>query len=97
MKKAQDLLGDLHDRQELADTLTEACPADKPEIAGQVSLVRQAIDAENHDLHARYLARRSVILEICAGERRQLQRPPTRSLVAAGALALTSSLYARLR
>ena len=96
LKKAQDVLGDLHDRQELADNLIEACPADQPEIANQVSLLKQVIDAETHDLHGRYLARRAAILEICGAERRQ-RRLPARSLVAAGALAISSGIYAKLR
>lgn len=96
LKKAQDVLGDLHDRQELADNLIETCPADKPEIAGQVSLLKQVIDAETHDLHARYLARRAAILDICGAERRRLHRHG-RSLVAAGALAISSGIYAKLR
>ncbi len=97
LKKAQDLLGDLHDRQELVDNLTEKCADDKPGLSDQVSLVKQVIDAENHDLHSRYLARRRVILDICLEERRQLHRTPARSLVAAGAWAITSGIYARLR
>lgn len=96
LKKAQDVLGDLHDRQELVDNLIQGCPADQPEIANQVSLVKQVIDAETHDLHGRYLARRAAILEICGAERRQLHRS-ARSLVAAGALAISSGIYAKLR
>jgi CHAD domain-containing protein len=97
LKKAQDLLGDLHDRQELIDNLAESGPADKPEIAGQVSLIEQAIDAENHDLHARYLARRRAILDICRVEQHPVHRVRARSLAAAGALVVSSTLYARLR
>ena len=97
LKKAQDLLGDLHDRQELVDNLTETCPSDKPEIASQVALLKQVIDAECHDLHTRYLARRSAVIDICYGVRRQPHRIPARSLVAASALAISSGLYARLR
>jgi CHAD domain-containing protein len=96
LKKAQDLLGDLHDRQELVDNLIETRPADQPEIGSQVSLLKQVIDAENHDLHTRYLARRSAILQICRFERQQLQKMPSRSLVAAGALAISSGIYANL-
>ena len=96
LKKAQDVLGDLHDRQELVDNLVETCPADKPEIVSQVSLLKQVIDAETHDLHGRYLARRAAILEICGAERHPHHRP-VRSLVAAGALAISSGIYARRR
>ena len=97
LKKAQDLLGDLHDRQELIDNLLETCPRDQPDATSQVSLLKQVIEAENRDLHARYLARRVAILEICGAERRHLRRPHARSLVAAGALAISSGIYAKLR
>jgi CHAD domain-containing protein len=97
LKKAQDLLGDLHDRQDLADNLTESCPADGSDIAGQVSLVKQVIDAECHDLHGRYLARRAALQEICRYERRHQRATHTGPLIAAGALAITSGIYARLR
>ena len=97
LKKAQDLLGDLHDSQELIDNLIETCPPDQPEAASQVSLLKQVIEAENRDLHQRYLARRGAILEICSMERRHLRRPPARSLVAAGALAISSGIYAKVR
>jgi CHAD domain-containing protein len=97
LKKAQDVLGDLHDRQELVDNLAETCQSDNAELAGQVSLLKQVIDAENHDLHSRYLARRSALLDICRQERLQLHRIPARSLAAAGALVISSGIYARLR
>ena len=97
LKKAQDVLGELHDRQELVDHLTSTNPANEAEIVNQVSLVKQVIDVENHALHARYLARRRAILDICLDERRPRHRAPARSLVAAGALAITSSLVAKLR
>lgn len=98
LKKAQDVLGDLHDRQDLADNLTESYPDDRSEIGNQVSLLKQVIDAECHDLHGRYLARRAAIQEICAHERRHRNGTHTRTLVAAaGALAISSGIYARLR
>lgn len=97
LKKAQDLLGDLHDRQELADNLTESCPPDRSDIVDQVSLVKQVIDAECHELHGRYLMRRAALQEICSHERRHRNGTHTRSLVAAGALAISSGIYAKLR
>jgi CHAD domain-containing protein len=98
LKKAQDLLGDLHDRQELADNLTEACPPDRLDIAGQVSLLKQVIDAECQDLHGRYLARRAALQEICRHERHHRHNGShSRFLVAAGALAISSGIYAKLR
>jgi len=97
LKKAQDLLGDLHDRQELIDNLTETCPADNPEIANQVSLLKQVVEAECHELHSKYLARRHAILDICRDVRVRPHKTPARSLVAAGALAVSSGIYAKFR
>ena len=97
LKKAQDVLGDLHDRQELVDNFAESCPADTPEIGGQVSLLKQVIEAENHSLHARYLGRRAALLDICGREQRSSHRAPARSLAAAGALVISSGIFARRR
>ena len=71
LKKAQDVLGDLHDRQELIDNLVE-CAGDGAEVAAQISLLKQVIDAEIHDLHGKYLVRRHELQEIC---HRQSVRP----------------------
>ena len=102
LKKAQDLLGDLHDRQELIDSLTgTATPGGsangQPEEASQESLLKQVIDAECRDLHGRYLDRRAKVLEICLRESTPESRSRSRALVAAGAVALSSGIYARLR
>ena len=97
LKRAQDVLGDLHDRQELVDSLTETCEDNRPDITGHVSLLKQVIDAECHDLHGRYLGRRNAILEICRHERRHPHNTHVRSLIAAGALAITSGIYAKVR
>ena len=101
LKKAQDVLGELHDRQELGDNLTapaeSTAPATEPVEASQVSLLKQVIDAECRDLHARYLARRATMLDICRSESTVVSRPWPRALVATGALALSSGIYARLR
>jgi CHAD domain-containing protein len=97
LKKTQDLLGDLHDRQELLDDLTETAGQDQSDNANQVALVRQMIDAECHDIHSRYLARRSGVQEICRGESRvrpHLSALPAPALIGAGALALSSGIYA---
>ncbi len=91
LKKAQDVLGDLHDRQDLVDNLTESYPDDRSEIGNQVSLLKQVIDAECHDLHRRYLARRAAIQEICAHERRHRNGTHTRGRgCGSGALAISS-------
>jgi CHAD domain-containing protein len=94
LKKAQDLLGEIHDRQELIDHLVEA-DGSKPDGENGVALLRQVIDAEIHELHARYLTRREGLLQIC-----RKQRPATKSAVltprmlTAGAIALSSGVLA---
>jgi len=100
LKKTQDLLGELHDRQELIDNLTETAAkeqADAADAASQVSLVKQVVDAECNDLHRRYLAHRTQVHEICRHERNIVRRTRTRSLLTVGALAVSSGVYARLR
>jgi CHAD domain-containing protein len=65
LKKGQDMLGDLHDRQELIDHLTTVVDSGVVPIEpGQVQLIVQVVEAEVHDRHAKYLARRSRLTEI---------------------------------
>ena len=102
LKKAQDLLGELHDRQELIDSLTETTGTqtsarEEPESVSQVPLLKQVIDAECRDLHGRYLSRRGRMLEICERESTAVARSRSRALLTAGALAVSTGLYARLR
>ena len=97
LKKAQEVLGDLHDRQELIDNLDEPSAGDPPDAANEVSLLRQVIDAECRELHSRYLGRRTAMLEICRRETTPAAHPRARSLITAGAVALSSGIYAKLR
>ena len=97
LKKAQDLLGDLHDRQELIDNLI-SFNGDGADHAAQISLLRQVLDAEIHDLHGRYLARRPELLDICQRQAARSMQSPSRSLLAAaGAIAISSGLYSKYR
>lgn len=100
LKKAQDLLGDLHDRQELSDHLAmEACQAANPDGRDvQVALVRQVIDAEARGLHERYVARRDRLIAACS-EAADLPRASAARVpaVALTALALSSGVYALRR
>jgi CHAD domain-containing protein len=90
LKKAQDVLGDIHDRQELMDHLLSAVAQGEPD--GEIALLRQVIDAEIHQLHSRYLARREGLLAICqpTAARRAILIP---SMLTAGAMALSSSVF----
>ncbi len=97
LKKTQDLLGELHDRQELIDNLTQMISQEQSDAASQMALVKQVIDAECHDLHGRYLARRKEVQEICRGRWSNGHPVRTRALLGVGALALSSGVYARHR
>jgi CHAD domain-containing protein len=94
MKRAQDTLGDLHDREDLIGHLaseTSAGPLD----AAQVALIRQVLDAEARHLHARYLDRRDGLLAACHDAMAATSSPVAArsSLVAIGAVAVSSTIY----
>jgi CHAD domain-containing protein len=99
LKKGQDVLGDLHDRQALIDHLIAALDSGSlPLEAAQVQLIVQVVEAEVHDLHAKYLGRRSRLLEICArGEAAGRSHFRRAVPVAAGAVAASSVVYALIR
>lgn len=95
LKKAQDILGDLHDRQILIDELIEA--ETRPGFTnGQTSAVTQLVEAELNELHGRYLTRRARLLEICQETRRHVvaNGTATRSLLVAGVTALSLAAFA---
>lgn len=62
LKKGQDVLGDLHDRETLLADLrpSEAHPDGEP-FSG---MVREVLEAEANSLHGRYLERRARLLEV---------------------------------
>lgn len=95
LKKAQDILGDLHDRQELLGELEDAVPwSDDAGSVEQNGLVTRIVEADMYDLHARYLARRGRVLTVADGARhlKGPRRVGTPLIIAAGALAVSSSL-----
>jgi CHAD domain-containing protein len=95
LKKAQDILGDLHDRQELIDELADAVPpGDGARTADQLGLVTQVVEADIYDLHARYLARRSRVLTVADRARhlKAARHVATPLMIVAGALAVSSGL-----
>jgi CHAD domain-containing protein len=93
LKKAQDLLGRVHDRQELLDRLP-ASDEPYPEGSGreQIELVEQVVEAETHDLHHRYLSRRQRLLDAAGAAERAVSRPRVAVWPAAGLLAASSAL-----
>lgn len=99
LRKTQDLLGELHDRQTLIDALQNGS-AEKGEIdARQIGLIVRVAQAEIEDLHARVLTRRPQVLEACSRVQRDVQRPetPIRTLAVAGTVLLVTGLEARRR
>ena len=96
LKRGQEILGDLHDRQVLADNLdsfTKAQGIDKDHI----ELTRKVLEGEVLALHGDYLCRREKLRDACA----EIQRAVThdshvRSTVGIGAAVLSGLVYARL-
>ena len=101
LKKAQDLLGDLHDRQDLSDDLgRDASDANghPTDTKDQIALVRQVLDAEVRHLHCRYIDRRQRLMEICGRARSvRVQLMPSSATAIATALAVSSGVIAARR
>lgn len=99
LKKTQDLLGDLHDRQDLLDHFC-ADAAGEGDPGGRL-LLRQVIEAEARHLHARYLDRRADVLDACRAALTAASpiRPVPQAALAAGAIVVSSGLLiaSRLR
>jgi len=66
LKKSQDLLGHLHDRQTLIDELKQCAAHGIGIDDAQISLVVQVAQGEIADLHGRFLKRRPQVLD-CSG------------------------------
>jgi CHAD domain-containing protein len=97
LKKNQDLLGEMHDRQSLIDELTGR-ERENSDIDAQIALVVRVAEAEIGDLHVRVLARRAEVLDACCRAQRAVQRSqlPKAALAFAGAVAL-AGIEARRR
>jgi len=99
LKSAQSVLGKLHDHQVLLDELEPPTDGSSdPAAAEQITLVVQVVEAENRNLHRRYLGMRSRLFDICKSETRPaMAAAPAVAPLAAGALALSSVILARRR
>jgi hypothetical protein len=97
LKNTQDVLGDLRDRQILVDELSKMEARAPAEIdPEQIKLVIQIVEAEIRELHAKYLKRRSRLLEICAHLESMypLRRVPIASVASVTtAVAVSSAVY----
>ena len=93
LTKGQDLLGHVHDRQELLDGFAAGDDSyPQGTDRGQLALVAQVVEAEAHDLHARYLSRRDRLLDAARVAERTVSRSRLPLLPAAGLLAASSTL-----
>jgi CHAD domain-containing protein len=98
LKKGQDLLGRVHDRQELLDRL-RANDDSYPEGTDreQIELAAQVVEAEAHELHARYLARREGLLDAARAAERAVSQSRLPLWPAAGLAASSTLMLVRLR
>lgn len=99
LKKRQDDLGELHDRQTLLDDLrTDAAPVEGM-AADQIRLVTLVAEAEIGDLHNRFLGRRARLLDSTERALRDVQRSalPIAALTVVGVVAVASGLEALRR
>jgi CHAD domain-containing protein len=83
LRKGQEVLGEMHDRAALSDTLARY--VDRDEVtADHLTLTSQVLEGEILDLHARYMARRSDIRDACV----EIERLSSRGSRARPALAV---------
>jgi CHAD domain-containing protein len=97
LRKAQDELGEIHDRQVLLDELERDEGSWPVGVEPQhVETIRVLLDTECRDFHARHLKRRERLFAVAAEILREAAHPHprVRVSVAAGALAMSSVLYA---
>jgi CHAD domain len=99
LKKSQDVLGELHDRQALIDELRQAPASEPPIDANHIQLVERFVIAEIDDLHARFLRQRAAIHDVCntIGKSVRRSRLMRRAAAVAGVVAIVSGLEARRR
>jgi CHAD domain-containing protein len=92
LKQAQDILGDLHDRQVLINELPDAA-ARHPEIdPGHIRAAMQTLEAECRLLHDQYVAHRDRLVSLCEQTRSAFGERAVsgRAVAVCGAVALSS-------
>ena len=99
LKKSQDVLGDLHDRQILIDDLSDGAFQGDGVDQANIHLVAQVAQAEIQDLYGRFLGRRSQLLDSCRHALRELDGAVVSksACAVAGVVVLAAGLEARRR
>jgi len=88
LKRGQEVLGDLHDKQVLVDKVESYRKHDEVQ-PGHVELTRKVLEGEMYSLHSDYLCRRERLRDACAEIARIAGQPsvsPSTFGVAAAAL-----------
>jgi CHAD domain-containing protein len=90
LRKAQEILGELHDRERLIDAI-EAWRAgqQRDEMTDQIAVVIGVVRAECQDLHERYLARRGTVIQICEQAERHARSARVGRALAIGVLGVS--------
>jgi CHAD domain-containing protein len=98
LRKGQEVLGALHDREVLSETLTRYGNRERLEPE-HLALAEQVLEGEVADLHARYLSRRADLREACAEIARMSTRPSMTgpALAVSGGLLLAGLSYLKSR
>lgn len=96
LRKGQEILGDLHDRQSLADIL-EGYGRQNGIDAAHATLTRLLLEREMMQLHTEYLARRARLREACAEVEHLVSRAwhPGPAIAVGAALAVSGILVGR--
>jgi CHAD domain-containing protein len=92
LKKSQQVLGDLHDRQELVNEISKLGANDSH---AALKVAQQLVDAEIDDFHKRYLRRRSQLVDVARQSEHIRLNHGTwwPSMALAGAVAVSSGAY----
>ena len=92
LKKGQEILGDLHDKQVLADEL-RSYSKQKGVDADHITVTCQVLEGDLEQLHADYLCRRDALRDACVKIERAASRTShNRSAIGLGAALVVSSL-----
>jgi CHAD domain-containing protein len=99
LKTAQDLLGDLHDRQSLIDDVQRIAGGDAEISESQMRVVAQVAGADISDFHRRFLERRAEVLHSCERARHEVRQSalPIAALAMGGIVAVTGFEVRRRR
>ncbi len=93
LKRSQQVLGDLHDRHVLGDSLKSYTKHEDVD-ADHVKLTRQVLEGDVLSLHADYLSRRDGLLEACASVQEVASRSSdAMTRIGIGAAVAVSSLF----